>query len=327
MIKTNNGDEFKSIHLRLGGFHQLMSFLGTIGKLYEGSGIENVWESVYAKKSIPKMLTGKAYSKCLRACLLTDVALHAALLQSNSQENQDDDCINQYENACDSEDFNIIEPMMFRESDDGNIFSNTNDWFEENEEETAQEEVDPDQGIIDERYQSMPTKLLKESVDLCNRLLSKEITVDDESVSDISEQLYFSMENLKKEKLSSRTARFWMMFMNMVSIMRVFIRGERTGSWDLHLKASESRLPYFASAGHNNYTRCARLYLQSCSAMCECMQKAMSRGLFTIHRNSSLFWSGTWTDMAIEQSLMRAGKSRSDIMNQRDLNGCSRPIY
>ena len=127
MIKTNNGDEFKSIHLRLGGFHQLMSFLGTIGKLYEGSGIENVWESVYAKKSIPKMLTGKAYSKCLRACLLTDVALHAALLQSNSQENQDDDCINQYENACDSEDFNIIEPMMFRESDDGNIFSNIND--------------------------------------------------------------------------------------------------------------------------------------------------------------------------------------------------------
>ena len=80
--KVNNGEEFRSIHLRL-GFHQLMSFIGSGGKLFEGSGVEDLWGTVYAQKSIPKMIDGKAYSKSLQAWLLTDVALHAILLQSN----------------------------------------------------------------------------------------------------------------------------------------------------------------------------------------------------------------------------------------------------
>ena len=56
-----------------------MSFLGSRCKLFEGGGIEKMWCAMYAKRSIPKMIEGKPYTKCLRACLLTDAALHLTL--------------------------------------------------------------------------------------------------------------------------------------------------------------------------------------------------------------------------------------------------------
>ena len=50
-MKHNHLDEFEKIHVRLGGFHQLMSFLGAGCKLFEGSGIEELWENIYAKNT------------------------------------------------------------------------------------------------------------------------------------------------------------------------------------------------------------------------------------------------------------------------------------
>ena len=80
-IKIDNQPEFQKLFLRLGGFHQLMSFLGAECKLMEGSRLEQLWETVYATKSLPKMMEGKAYTKTLRACILTDAALHLVLMQ------------------------------------------------------------------------------------------------------------------------------------------------------------------------------------------------------------------------------------------------------
>ena len=61
-------------------------------------------------------------------------------------------------------------------------------------------------------------------------------------------------------------------------------------------------------------------------------KQAMSKGLFTVRRNPSLFWSGTLTDMIIEQSLMRAGKTSGGLINTtlmklQELNGCFHPIF
>ena len=54
-IKADSNTEFNNIHLRLGGFHQLMSFLVAGCKVLEGSGLEQLWETANAKKSLPKM--------------------------------------------------------------------------------------------------------------------------------------------------------------------------------------------------------------------------------------------------------------------------------
>ena len=40
------------------------------------------------------------------------------------------------------------------------------------------------------------------------------------------------------------------------------IRAQRTSNWQLHLSTARRMLNLFAAAGHMNYARCGRLYLQ-----------------------------------------------------------------
>ena len=63
-------------------FTNLCHFWG-LATSFEGGGIEEIWCTVYAKKSIPKMIEGKAYAKCLRACLLADAALRLTLIHTD----------------------------------------------------------------------------------------------------------------------------------------------------------------------------------------------------------------------------------------------------
>ena len=50
--------------------------------------------------------------------------------------------------------------------------------------------------------------------------------------------------------------------MDMVAILRNFLRVERTGQWKIHLQAVSDMFPCYAAAGHNNYMMSARLYLR-----------------------------------------------------------------
>ena len=47
---------------RLVGFHTLMGFLGSIGKLMEGSGLNAVLETIYGKNTADHIIIGKAIS-------------------------------------------------------------------------------------------------------------------------------------------------------------------------------------------------------------------------------------------------------------------------
>jgi hypothetical protein len=51
--------------------------------------------------------------------------------------------------------------------------------------------------------------------------------------------------------------------MDMVDILRKFIKAERIGNWSLHLQAVGDMLPLFVASGHNVYTKSAYIYLQS----------------------------------------------------------------
>jgi hypothetical protein len=63
---TELSSPIKGIILRLGGFHTLMSFLGCIGHLMEGSGLKELLCFIYADNTVPQMLTGKGYSRAIR---------------------------------------------------------------------------------------------------------------------------------------------------------------------------------------------------------------------------------------------------------------------
>ena len=68
-----------NIIIRLGGFYQLMSFLGSIGYMMDGSGLRNAPESVYASITVGHMMTGKAYARALRGHFLASALLSIIL--------------------------------------------------------------------------------------------------------------------------------------------------------------------------------------------------------------------------------------------------------
>ena len=66
---------------RLGGFHQFMSFLGSIRSIMEGSGLRKALETVYAPVSVGHMSSDKGYSRAIRGHFLSTSALLSIMLE------------------------------------------------------------------------------------------------------------------------------------------------------------------------------------------------------------------------------------------------------
>ena len=54
----------------------------------------------------------------------------------------------------------------------------------------------------------------------------------------------------------------WLLYMNYICIVKAFVFAERTSNGELHLDVLSEMLNLFAAAGHINYAKSARLYLQ-----------------------------------------------------------------
>ena len=150
---------------------------------------------------------------------------------------------------------------------------------------------------------------IKELNDLYVELSSGKCNTDVISKTNIIKIIHETISNLKFLYDSKRTSKLWIQFMDFASIVRMFLRAERTGDWKLHLHATELMLPFFAAAGHNNYLKAVLLYLQDCQNLCDCLKSKYEKGLFTIWRKDKLFWSGTFTDQVIEQWKMSSRMS------------------
>ena len=67
------------IVLRIGGFHQMMSFLGLIGYVMQGYGLQTLFELIYAKGSVNTMLNGKDISRATQSHKLIYVVFECNL--------------------------------------------------------------------------------------------------------------------------------------------------------------------------------------------------------------------------------------------------------
>lgn len=56
----------------LGSLHTLMNLLGAIGSLMEGSGLEEVLQTIYGPNTGKQIMTGKAVSRAFRGHMLVD---------------------------------------------------------------------------------------------------------------------------------------------------------------------------------------------------------------------------------------------------------------
>lgn len=79
-------------------------------------------------------------------------------------------------------------------------------------------------------------------------------------------------------------------------------------------------LNLFAATGHGNYAESSRLYLQLMlelpTSYPDIHEKYTNDGFHTIRR-SDRFWGGLWSDLIIEQVMMRSLKSRGGLTRGR----------
>ena len=88
----------------------------------------------------------------------------------------------------------------------------------------------------EEFLESTENDLLKQASFLYNNLIEGSVSADkicsDNVIVNISEAIAENKEQLKH----SRTAKLWLQYMDMIDILRKYIRAERMGNWELHLQ-------------------------------------------------------------------------------------------
>lgn len=116
----------------------------------------------------------------------------------------------------------------------------------------------------------------------------------------------------------SRTAALWLNYTKYISLLQQFIRAERTSDWLKHISATKQMLNLLASTGHHNYAKSCRLYLQSVNKLKTehpVVYQQFVAGNHTV-RQTETNWSAVWTDLSIEQILMKSLKGRGGVIGK-----------
>ena len=284
--------DLQSIVLRLGGFHVEMSFLGCIGYLMSGSGLQEVLETVYAPNAVIHMLSGKAVSRALRGHMLVDTALSAILVTK-------------------AYDLHTTETI-----------SSHHDVVEASEQAPSPH--------VDTGNDMLETSVLHNELDAAlqqyDSLMDGDMSVEDLCMADSLDQIKAKLDHLMTELTASRTSKLWLQYMEMINLLRKFLKAERTGNWLLHLQTLQEMLPYFAAAGHNLYTKSAYIYIQQ---MLELEEKhpdihTCFMSGYHVVRRSDRYWAGLSSDLVIEQTLMRSMKTSGGLTHGRGVDESQR---
>ena len=89
--------------------------------------------------------------------------------------------------------------------------------------------------------------------------------------------------------------------MEMVQILRTFIKAERTSDWQFHLQAVLDMLPFVAAADHNLYAKSAYIYLMHMQDLEANNSEIHNFFMNSYHvvRRSECFWGGLFIDLVI----------------------------
>lgn len=238
----------KNVIVRLGAFHTSMSFLGCIGYIMAGSGIEDICKLIYSEGCVEKLLSGKAYARAIRCHSLIRLALALLIFKDLDFSNEEKDILIK--------------------------LCSHNELSEEN--------------ILDTEQQFLKQKFNKK---------------------------------LQQLKMNGPTAKLYVQYFEMTTLLLKFIHAEKCGNWKLHLDCLQKMIPFFITSGHFNYAKCSYLYLQDMFKIYtklnpEYYRQFTQDGYFTIRRCEK-FYSGISSDMTIEQTFMRNIHSREGLTHGR----------
>jgi hypothetical protein len=290
----------KQIILRLGGLHMEMSFLGCIGHLMAGSGLAPILEVVYAENAVKHILSGKAISRAVRGHLMVFASLSTILIA----------------NA-----YNLPLPTIA----DAEV-----DTVEYSAAMHSKELFDNDDNVAGhETIESSLNKSLVKVGELYDDIIKNPYVATRLSSENALHDVKDKLDSEKVVMKDKRTARLWLLYMELVDILRKFIKAERTGDWNMHLQTVREMLPYFAAAGHNLYAKSAYVYLQKMLEIPEShpdIHTSFLNGHHVIHR-SDRYWAGLSTDLVIEQVLMRSVKSSGGLTRGRGMTELQRLVW
>jgi hypothetical protein len=173
--------------------------------------------------------------------------------------------------------------------------------------------------------------LQKEIEELYDKVWNLQTNLDEVGDAAIMMKIYDDIQLVKSSiSCESRTSKLWILYSNYIETVRLYIRAERTSDWELHLHATGKMLNLFAATGHIHYAKSCRLYLQT---MLELpithpwlYEQFATRKLFTVRR-SQIYWAGLWTDLTIEQVLMRSIKNRGGMTRGRGMTEQTRILW
>lgn len=243
---------------RLGGFHLLKSFLGSIGMIMADSGLQELIQLVYpGSKTAEHILSGGAYAKAIRFHLLASAGI-AKFLSSG-------------------------------------LFS-------------EQEYTEMEEFICTAKDKKLGNQTFSPRI----------VTIFKEKME----------ERLKSLAKGGRTPALWVWYYERIDLIKIFIRCERVPDHTGHLSCIIEMLNTFAAAGHHQYAKGARLYVQLMQQRQENPLFKQTLSNFTVYGNhvvrfSDHEWSGTWTDITIETTLMREAKSYGGLSRGRFRNDSS----
>ena len=95
----------------------------------------------------------------------------------------------------------------------------------------------------------------------------------------------------------------------------------------MHLTDTKSTLKLFAATGHFNYAKSARMYLQQMLKRPEKhpeVHTMLKENGYNLVRRSGKYWAGLWSDLIVEQVMMRSVKSRRGLTRGRDFTESTR---
>ena len=145
--------------------------------------------------------------------------------------------------------------------------------------------------------------------------MDKRVSPEDLEENSELQRLMEKLLQTKTELSTNWTSRLWLQYMNMIDILRRFLRAERTGNWLHHLQAMQEMLPYLAAAGHNLYTKSIFIHLQDMQQLQKQHPHVFHNFLKGHHvlRRSDRYWAGLSSDLTIEQLLPTSVKSAGGL--------------
>ena len=280
----------------LSTFHLQMSFLGAIGYLMAGSGLQEIMELVYAPNAVVHILSGKAYARAVRAHLLVDAALKALLLADAFQVPQ----------VLVHQEVQTAVQEGERNGEGGTVYDFAFPPMQ-----------GPDPDVMDGG--NLEANVGDDTLDIAATVLEKVLngcmSPRDATREDVFIEVSNQLETHRKRLCGSRTASLWLQYMHMIDIMRKSIKAERTGNFKMHLESVKDMLPFLAAAVHNHYTQSSWLYLQQMFDLKDTHPDVfdnVSTGRYAVRRTDRFFFfffffgggGGLSSDLIIEQVLM-----------------------